>query len=293
MRWCSCRHPCRSRTNPGRCRLSIKSTRHSWPGLLPIVVGTAVRFPNHDQIHHHVYSFSPTKTFELPLYKGEAAAPVVFDKVGAVKIGCNIHDWMSGIILVLPSPHFAVTDSAGHFVLGDMPGGTYTLVAWHALSKLKPEETAQSVQVGEEVANVTFKLPLAPGPTSTCHARKPGGPVRWWGGRSLRTRIFAAFSVLIVAVLLATLGVTQVIVGRDAGRTLSRELRTTGQVFESLLRERGTRLQTNSTLLASDLCAEARLRDSFRPRELRFGNTGFRRPELSATHRSAARMDDR
>jgi plastocyanin len=132
------------------------------PGLLPIVVGTAVRFPNHDQIHHHVYSFSPTKTFELPLYKGEAAAPVVFDKLGAVKIGCNIHDWMSGIILVLPSPHFAVTDSSGQFVLEDLPGGTYTLVAWHALSKLKPEETAQSVQVGAEIANVSFKLPLAP-----------------------------------------------------------------------------------------------------------------------------------
>jgi plastocyanin len=132
------------------------------PGLLPIVVGTAVRFPNHDQIHHHVYSFSPTKTFELPLYKGEDAAPVIFDKVGAVKIGCNIHDWMSGIILVLPSPHFAVTDSTGHFVLEDLPSGTYTLVAWHALSKLKPEETAQSVQVGTEVTNLTFKLPLAP-----------------------------------------------------------------------------------------------------------------------------------
>jgi len=132
------------------------------PGLLPIVVGTAVRFPNHDQIHHHVYSFSPTKTFELPLYKGEAAAPVLFDKVGAVKIGCNIHDWMSGIILVLPSRHFAVTDSSGHFVLDDLPAGTYTVVAWHALSKLKPDETAQSVQVGAEVATVTFKLPLAP-----------------------------------------------------------------------------------------------------------------------------------
>jgi plastocyanin len=132
------------------------------PGLLPIVVGTAVRFPNHDQIHHHVYSFSPTKTFELPLYKGEAAAPVVFDKVGAVKIGCNIHDWMSGIILVLPSRYFAVTDSSGHFVLENLPAGTYTLVAWHALSKLKPEETAQSVQVGTEVTNLNFKLPLAP-----------------------------------------------------------------------------------------------------------------------------------
>lgn len=143
------------------------------PGLLPIVVGTSVRFPNHDQIHHHVYSFSPTKTFELPLYKGEDAPPVLFDKVGVVKIGCNIHDWMSGIILVLPSPHYAVTGADGRFVLEDLPTGAYTLVAWHALSKLRPEDTAQSVQVGPDAANVSFKLPLAPArPRPTMHGTR-------------------------------------------------------------------------------------------------------------------------
>ena len=89
--------------------------------------------------------------------------------------------------------------------------------------------------------------------------------MRWWTGRSLRTRIFVAFSVLIVAVLLATLGLTQLIVGRDAGRTLSRELRTTGQVFESLLRERATRLQTNSTLLASDFALKRVFATHFDP----------------------------
>jgi plastocyanin len=143
------------------------------PGLLPIVVGTSVRFPNHDQIHHHVYSFSPTKTFELPLYKGEDAPPVLFDKVGVVKIGCNIHDWMSGIILVVPSPHFAVTGADGQFVLEDLPAGTYTLVAWHALSKVRPEDTAQSVQVGSDVTHVSFKLALAPArPRPTMHGTR-------------------------------------------------------------------------------------------------------------------------
>jgi len=131
------------------------------PGLLPIVVGTSVRFPNHDQIHHHVYSFSPAKTFELPLYKGEEAPAVLFDKVGVVKIGCNIHDWMSGVILVLPTPHFAVTDASGHFVLEDLPAGTHSLAVWHSLSKLKPEETAQSVVVGPQAASLSFKLPLS------------------------------------------------------------------------------------------------------------------------------------
>jgi plastocyanin len=131
------------------------------PELLPIVVGTLVRFPNHDQIHHHVYSFSPAKTFELPLYKGEDAPPVLFDKIGVVKLGCNIHDWMSGVILVLPTPSFAVTDHDGRFVLQDLPAGTYTLSAWHALSKLKPEDSAQSVQVSQDVAQVAFTLSLS------------------------------------------------------------------------------------------------------------------------------------
>jgi plastocyanin len=132
------------------------------PGLLPIVVGTRVVFPNHDQIHHHVYSFSRTKSFELPLYKGLDAPPVVFDKVGVVKVGCNIHDWMSAIILVLPTPYFAVTDGEGRFALSDLPNGTYKLAAWHAQSKAKPEDTIQSIAVNGNGAQANFTLALAP-----------------------------------------------------------------------------------------------------------------------------------
>jgi plastocyanin len=128
------------------------------PGLLPIVVGTKVRFPNHDQIQHHVYSFSRTKTFELPLYRGEDAAPVVFDKVGVVKVGCNIHDWMSAIILVLPTPWFARTGADGAFTIANVPEGRHSVVAWHELSKVKPEDTAQIV-AGDSPA-MRYTLPL-------------------------------------------------------------------------------------------------------------------------------------
>jgi plastocyanin len=128
------------------------------PGLLPIVVGTKVRFPNHDQIQHHVYSFSRTKTFELPLYKGEDAAPVLFDKVGVVRVGCNIHDWMSAIILVLPTPWFAKTGPDGTFTIENVPEGKQSVVAWHELSKLKLEETEQTV-LGDSLA-LRYTLPL-------------------------------------------------------------------------------------------------------------------------------------
>lgn len=130
------------------------------PGLLPVVVGTRVSFPNRDQIHHHVYSFSRTKSFELPLYKGTDAPPVLFDKPGIVRVACNIHDWMSAIILVLPTTHFAVTDAHGAFTLPDLPAGSYELAAWHERSRLKVDATAQRVTVASQAADVTFTLPL-------------------------------------------------------------------------------------------------------------------------------------
>jgi plastocyanin len=131
------------------------------PHVLPVVVGTEVRFPNRDQISHHVYSFSRTKNFELPLYKGENAPPVLFDKPGVVKIGCNIHDWMSAVILVVPTPHFAVTDAEGHFKLAGLPPGNYRLLAWHEQSREKTADTAQRVQVAGSDLELTFQLSLS------------------------------------------------------------------------------------------------------------------------------------
>ena len=74
--------------------------------VTPIQIGTAIDFPNHDQIRHHVYSFSPAKNFEIPLYKGSPAIPIVFEKAGMVSLGCNIHDWMSAYIYVIDTPFF-------------------------------------------------------------------------------------------------------------------------------------------------------------------------------------------
>jgi adenylate cyclase len=89
--------------------------------------------------------------------------------------------------------------------------------------------------------------------------------MRWWARSRLRTRIFFAFSALVLAALAATLGFTQFVIGRDAERTLRRELVTTGQVFERLLRERATRLQTNAALLARDFALKRVIATYFDP----------------------------
>ena len=103
------------------------------PDLLPILVGTAVEFPNMDETYHNVFSYSKTKRFDLGRYrKDEKPTTVVFDKPGAVTIHCEIHERMRGTILVLETPHFQKTDTAGRYRLEHLPPGNYVLKAWVA-----------------------------------------------------------------------------------------------------------------------------------------------------------------
>jgi len=101
------------------------------PYVTVIQVGTTVTFPNRDPILHHVYSFSPAKPFEIKLYTGKSPSEVVFDKSGVVTLGCNIHDWMVGYVVIVPPPHFGKTDATGNVRLRDLPAGAYEVRAWH------------------------------------------------------------------------------------------------------------------------------------------------------------------
>ncbi len=102
------------------------------PSLLPVAVGTRVEFPNLDATYHDVFSYSAPKRFDLGRYRAEEQ-PVpsqVFDVAGLVTLRCDIHEHMRGLILVLATPHFVVTDAAGRFRLGGLPPGRYVLKAW-------------------------------------------------------------------------------------------------------------------------------------------------------------------
>lgn len=101
------------------------------PRVLPVMVGTAVEFPNDDNIFHNVFSKSDAAKFDLGLYKkGDPPHQVTFTNVGEVDVFCSIHSRMSCIILVLDNPYFASADSRGRYTITNVPPGTYTLCAW-------------------------------------------------------------------------------------------------------------------------------------------------------------------
>jgi plastocyanin len=130
------------------------------PYVTAIQVGTSVTFPNKDSVRHDVYSLSPAKEFELPLYAGIPAEPVAFDKEGFVTLGCSIHDWMVAYIAVLPTPYFQVTGKDGRTVLENLPAGQYTVQVWQPLLKGAPEKFAQRVDLAEGSTELLFTLDL-------------------------------------------------------------------------------------------------------------------------------------
>lgn len=133
-----------------------------YPHVLAIHAGTAVTFPNSDDIRHQVYSFSPSKRFELRLYEGIPAAPVLFDQPGVVVLGCNIHDWMLGYIYVTQDPWYGVTDSKGQVTFANLPTGSYSLTLWHPQrADLQPQAGGNLVITQAPVSKV-FTLAVQP-----------------------------------------------------------------------------------------------------------------------------------
>lgn len=121
------------------------------PQVSVVTVGTSVSFPNRDTVRHHIYSFSAPKKFEIKLYVGTPAAPVVFDQPGIAVLGCNIHDHMAAWVVVVDTPYFAQTAADGRVTLPQVPAGAYRLRTWHA-----------ALPPGAPAADVALKVDAAP-----------------------------------------------------------------------------------------------------------------------------------
>lgn len=146
----------------GKTAMMDQINKEFIPIIMAVQTGTAVGFPNNDNIRHHVYSISPAKKFELPLYIGTPANSMVFDKPGIVALGCNIHDWMLAYIIVVDTPYFTVTGEDGSGKIKDIPNGKYRLMAWHYRMKDAPEATAVDAQVSPDGYEKIFTINLKP-----------------------------------------------------------------------------------------------------------------------------------
>jgi len=117
------------------------------PLVLPVVVGTAVDFPNNDEVFHNVFSYSRAKEFDLGRYPKGQRRRVVFDELGVVNVYCDIHAYMYATVLVLDNPFFTVPDDDGNYFIPSVPPGTYKLAFWYGRKKI--ESKTVTISPGE------------------------------------------------------------------------------------------------------------------------------------------------
>lgn len=141
-----------------------QSKRQFAPRVTIVTVGTPVSFPNLDTVRHHVFSFSPAKTFELKLYAGVPGAPVVFDKPGFAVLGCNIHDQMAAWVAVLDTPLHALSSAGGKARIDNAAAGGYQLRVWHPGLGADHEPLSVPLVVGAADLEQGVKLSIGTNP---------------------------------------------------------------------------------------------------------------------------------
>jgi len=126
------------------------------PHVLVVLQGTTVDFLNSDPVGHNVYwpSISGNKKLHnnMGTWPQGQTKSFTFNDPGVAPLLCNVHPEMSGYVVVVPTPYFAVTDKSGEFVIKDVPDGSYTLKTWSEEGK----PSTQSVTVaGSTAVNIT------------------------------------------------------------------------------------------------------------------------------------------
>jgi plastocyanin len=104
------------------------------PYVSVIQVGTQVEFPTGTRSSTTCTRFPPPRPSRSSSTRAGPGHDL-FDKPGIITIGCNIHDWMIGYILVVATPYSAKVDESGNAKLRDLRPGTYEVHAWHPLQR--------------------------------------------------------------------------------------------------------------------------------------------------------------
>lgn len=140
---------------PGGAEMRMEKKSFA-PRVLPVTLGTEVRFPNFDPILHNAFSTSTNNSFDLQLYGGGETKTHKFESAGLVRMYCNVHHGMVGYILVLDTPYYATTAAGGEFTLKDLPPAG-DLYLWHP----RGDVVKQALDMTQGTASgATFKMDL-------------------------------------------------------------------------------------------------------------------------------------
>ena len=112
--------------------LDQKGCRYA-PRVVGVQVGQPLDIVNSDQTMHNVHAIPKVNdefNSSQPMQGIHTTKAFTKPEV-MVLFRCNVHNWMTAHVGVLPHPYFAVTNDGGAFEIKNLPPGTYTIEAWH------------------------------------------------------------------------------------------------------------------------------------------------------------------
>jgi len=142
------------------------------PSFSVVPAGTTVRFENHDDEIHNIFSKSGANRFDTGAHLPGTVKKVTLKEPGAVPLRCRTHQNMRGLIFVSPSPYYSVTDDRGQFEIRNIPSGSYRIEAWHP--RLTAEESAP-------ILGYLYQHQIRP--EFTCRFRWRPGSLAFWDNR--------------------------------------------------------------------------------------------------------------
>jgi plastocyanin len=145
------------------------------PHVLVVPAGSAVEFPNRDPFFHNVFSLFEGKRFDLGLYEAGSSRVVHFDRAGISYIFCNIHPEMSGVVITLTTPFYALVHGQGSVEIPNVPYGRYEFHVWN--EGTGPESTPpapREITISESATSLgVIRVPALSGQT-VAHKNKYG-----------------------------------------------------------------------------------------------------------------------
>ncbi len=136
-------------------RIIEQRDRQFAPRVMVVPVGSTVTFPNFDPVFHNVFSLSPSRSFDLGIYKDGETREIQFNKEGVIEVGCNLHANMSATLIIVSAPHYVVTNAKGQFSFKSLAMGDYQLKAW---TEASAEPLTKIVHVKAGANNVTIDV---------------------------------------------------------------------------------------------------------------------------------------
>lgn len=101
--------------------------------------GAKINLKNSDPVFHNAHGYELAGSSRVSLFNNAQLPGNALDQKiktkrpasHAMKLECDVHNFMHGWLFVAQNPYFSPTADGGAFLIRDVPPGEHTLSAWH------------------------------------------------------------------------------------------------------------------------------------------------------------------